>query len=172
MASSSFFALLWTARRSRARGLLNTAQRRLSGALAILIAALLLVRGDWGLGLGLGLFGFYLLGEALPWPLSSLAAYFDGRGTGAAYFDGRGTGRREHAQSDADTRFGAQPATGGKMTEQEAYQILGVARGANIAEISRAHRSLMKKLHPDQGGTTYLAARINEAKDVLLRSHR
>ena len=155
-------ALLWTARRSRARGLLNTAQQRLSGALAILIAALLLVRGDWGLGLGLGLFGFYLLGEALPWPLSSLAAYFDGRGTG----------RREHAQSDADTRFGAQPATGGKMTEQEAYQILRVAPGANIAEISRAHRSLMKKLHPDQGGTTYLAARINEAKDVLLRSHR
>ena len=155
------FALLWTARRSRARGLLNTAQRRLSGALAILIAALLLVRGDWGLGLGLGLFGFYLLGEALPWPLSSLAAYFDGRGTG----------RREHAQSDADTRFGAQPAAGSKMTEQEAYQILGVARGANT-EISRAHRSLMKKLHPDQGGTTYLAARINEAKDVLLRSHR
>ena len=161
MASSSFFALLWTARRSRARGLLNTAQQRLSGALAILIAALLLVRGDWGLGLGLGLFGFYLLGEALPWPLSSLAAYFDGRGTG----------RREHAQSDADTRFGAQPAAGSKMTEQEAYQILGVARGANT-EISRAHRSLMKKLHPDQGGTTYLAARINEAKDVLLRSHR
>src|SRR5215471_14715968 len=152
-------ALLWTARRSRARGLLNTAQQRLSGALAILIAALLLVRGDWGLGLGLGLFGFYLLGEALPWPLthwplSSLAAYFDGRDTG----------RREHARSDADTRFGAQPATGGKMTEQEAYQILGVAPGASITEISRAHRSLMKKLHPDQGGTTYLAARINEAK--------
>ena len=128
----------------------------------ILIAALLLVRGDWGLSLGLGLFGFYLLGEALPWPLSLLAAYFDGGGPGW----------REHMQSDADTGFGAPPATGGEMTEQEAYQILGVAPGASMTEIGRAHRALMKKLHPNQGGTKYLAARINEAKDVLLRSHR
>jgi hypothetical protein len=153
--------LLWTAKRSRL-GILNIAQQRLSGALAILIAGLLLVRGDWGLGLGLGLFGIYLLGEALPWPLSSLAAYFDGRGAG----------RREHVQSNADTGFGAEPAAGSKMTEQEAYQVLGIQPSASITEIRRAHRSLMKKLHPDQGGTTYLAARINEAKDVLLRSHR
>ena len=72
--------LLWAAKRSRASGILNLAQQRLSGALALLLAAVLLVRGDWGLGLGLGLFGLYLLGEALPWPLSSLADYFDGGG--------------------------------------------------------------------------------------------
>jgi hypothetical protein len=154
--------LLWAAKRSRASGLLNIAQQRISGALALLLAALLLARGDWGFGLGLGLFGLYLLGEALPWPLGSLADYFNG---------GR-PGRREHPQADANAAFGARPPPGSKMTEQEAYQILGVAPGASMIEIRRAHRSLMKKLHPDQGGTTYLAARINEAKDVLVRNHR
>ncbi|MES1154863.1 MAG: DnaJ domain-containing protein, partial [Pseudorhodoplanes sp.] len=88
----------------------------------------------------------------------------------AAYLDRREPGWREDTQSDAAARPG--PARTSKMTEEEAYQILGVQPGASAEDIGRAHRALMKKLHPDQGGSTYLAARVNEAKDILLRRHR
>jgi len=96
----------------------------------------------------------------------------DSRDLLAAYLDRKAPGWREHAQGDAAAGSGKGAARSGKMTEEEAYQILGIQSGASAQDITRAHRSLMKKLHPDQGGTTYLAARVNEAKDVLLRRHR
>jgi hypothetical protein len=107
--------------------------------------------------------------------LVGLAATFDpeSRALLESYLDRRFAGWREDAQSNAAGRQGGQVRRppSGKMTEEEAYQILGLEPGASAEEIGRAHRLLMKKLHPDQGGSTYLAARVNQAKDVLLRRH-
>jgi len=86
------------------------------------------------------------------------------------YLDGRFPVWRE--DTDPHGGDGQRVAPGsGAMTKEEAYKVLGLETGATPADIRKAHRRLMQRLHPDLGGTSFLAARINEAKDVLLTNH-
>ena len=84
-----------------------------------------------------------------------------------AYLDRRLPGWREADDGEGEPR--RRSGAAGSMTRHEALEVLGLAEGANAAEIIRAHRALMKKFHPDHGGSTALAARVNQAKDVLMQ---
>jgi hypothetical protein len=61
----------------------------------------------------------------------------------------------------------AQPRPRGRMTRQEALRVLGLAEGASEQAITNAYRNLIKKVHPDHGGSDALAQQVNEAKRVL-----
>jgi DnaJ-like protein len=78
---------------------------------------------------------------------------------------------RIHPNWRDDFTGGQQPPSraGDDMTMDEAYDILGLAPGADAEAIKTAHHRLMMQLHPDHGGTDYLATKINRARDVLLK---
>jgi hypothetical protein len=88
-----------------------------------------------------------------------------------AYLDRSHSGWRDDVQHDEARRERPAPAAGG-MDAQEAYQLLGLEPGASEAQVREAHRRLMKQVHPDRGGSSALAAKINEAKNRILGRHR
>ena len=121
------------------------------------LALLLVLTGRGGIALGaLTLFGPLIWNR---WR----AAHSTGLGTGAR------TGR---AGTNTGGREAPPPPRAGAMTRQEAYQVLGLAPGATEADIRAAHHRLMRTAHPDAGGSDWLAARVNMARDVLLGTHR
>jgi hypothetical protein len=202
--------------------------RYVGGGAALLLAGFLLVRGQIGAAVSIGLLGLGVLGYVSLWPtsfggrtqktagsVSRVRTAFlemelehdsgamrgrvlngthqgaeldsldvktligllgemdeDSRRLLTSYLDRREPDWGEQATRDDTGAYRSRTPRNGKMTEEEAYQILGIRPSTSPEEIARAHRSLIKKLRPDQGGSTYLAAKINEAKEVLLRRHR
>jgi hypothetical protein len=120
------------------------------------LALLLILTGKGGIALGaLTLFGPLIYQQ---WQAARGRRVGGGPSSGAS---GGGTSRR--ATGDNKPRRAA-----GAMSQQEAYEVLGLRPGASKAEILSAHRRLMRGAHPDTGGSDWLAARINLARDVLL----
>ena len=85
-----------------------------------------------------------------------------------AYLDRLHEDWRENAGANHQKKSGG--GGNSSMTRDEAFEILGLEPGASDDDVRDAHHRLMLKIHPDQGGSTYLATKINEAKEVLLHS--
>lgn len=107
---------------------------------------------------------------------SVLEAYLDrtqpdwreaGETAGAEQEEARGSGGSGSGYAGGGRQRGPRPA--GAMTRAEALEILGLEEDAGAEAVREAHRRLMQKLHPDHGGSNYLASKLNEAKDLLLR---
>jgi len=99
-----------------------------------------------------------------------LSPDFESRQLLETYLDSRFPAWRHDLQPDDGEGLGIAPRTGA-MTKEEAYKVLGLEAGAAAADVRKAHRRLMQRLNPDVERTSFLAARINEAKDVLLSDH-
>ena len=120
--------------------------QKAAGGGLMAFAAVMVLRGQLEAGIGLFVLGMGLFGKAHLLP--------------------NGFGPK-NANSNPNR---APPPNRGKVTlpKDEALAILGLKAGATAEDIKQAHKRLLKDFHPDKGGTDYLAAKINEAKNVLL----
>lgn len=115
-----------------------------------------LMKGVVFLGLVAALFAAKL------WPLAFMTLLAAGAVTAIEVWRGRAIKVDDALRTPAPQKAAMQP--------EEAAAILGVAAGADAEAIRAAHKKLISQLHPDKGGTDYLAAKINDARDVLLQN--
>lgn len=105
--------------------------------------------------------------ESLLALLQEVAVDADSENVLRAYLD------REHpdwsGHADDNESAGTGGSDSGNVSVRDAYDILGLEPGADAKDVKAAHRKLIRTHHPDHGGSTYLAARINAAKEVLLK---
>jgi hypothetical protein len=120
--------------------------KRYAGYGLVAFSVVLALRGNLNTALPLFAFGLALVGIASPFGQS---------------FGWPGS-------KSQDQNHQVPERAGAKMTASEALAVLGLRQGASSDEIKAAHRRLMKELHPDKGGSEYLAVKVNQAKDVLL----
>jgi len=85
-----------------------------------------------------------------------------------SWLDANRTGWREYFAESEQAAGAGQTPSGDPISE--AYAVLGLKPGASDEDIRNAHRELMKGVHPDHGGSSYLAAKINAARDLLLKA--
>jgi hypothetical protein len=163
-----FFVLLGKSGARSAGAYLRRNGMKIFGYLMVGFAVLLAARGAWQAALMQGGFGAWFIVNAKMaqnpgWnPFSRILE---------SYLDRRFPGWRQNLNRNPNARGRRATVDRGVMTEEEAYQILGLEFGASREAILHSYRSAMKKVHPDQGGSTDLAVRLNQARDVLMRRH-
>ena len=126
--------------------------RRIAGGAIMAVGALLMARGQATIAISLFVLGAGLIGETslfpdgIQWPGAKPEA---------------GPGPRPEARPPTPRRTA--------MSREEALAVLGLKPGAGPDDVRAAYKRLMKDFHPDRGGSDYLAAQINQAKDVLIQ---
>jgi hypothetical protein len=118
---------------------------------------------EFGLPELVSLYG--LASEQYPDSLEVLAAYLD-RQYGSDWREGASAGNYS-GETEQNSRRSGSGSGSAEMTTNEAYAVLGLEHNATQEEVIAAHRKLILKFHPDRGGSNYLSAKINQAKDLL-----
>jgi hypothetical protein len=141
--------------------------RQILGATLIISGIVLISRGAWQIAFIPATFGWWLFSSNASTRIGDLIKH---------YLDRSFPQWRPHLHDGTDTRNTRTSASSTIMTKEEAYQILGLEPsnfkfGQSREAITAAYRQAMKKAHPDQGGSSDLAVRLNLARDVLFAQH-